>query len=567
MSYESLDAFRAFCGEVTMPLEQCPICSKIPARCTRSSEANDGLAPIFHDDTVPEIEKLAVLFDGLPVSASAHGSVLQCATCRRLYFKEFSVAGESSYWSWERCDASVLFDQQWCVERRLPGRGDVRTFPLSLFPNHVVVKLGTGWGALDAANRLVMLDSHAAVVGLIDDDPPRVSHDLAIATQYAILVDEIVSSGERAVGDPEWTYWRQSFTPEELQLIDEARAADRPEYQPGAQRDGDRVIVRTWVVSGSTLLCRTVTVQTNGHCIRESTVIAPVVDEPFFSSLTAFRAHCPKPAMPLEQCTICSNIPETCFYTTGEENNESTTTAEVQQLVEFIGTGGKIYGEVLRCPQCSRLYFHDSQHYGNTIYYGNAAHYQWDRLDVDTLFTHACVNRRLPDGLVEFVSSDRLFSHHALVRIAKAWHALDGDNRLLALDGHDAITMLVDRDPPRVTADPELAKKYARFVDAIENPSDEEATIFQYIRWKESLTLEEQQQVADARAATGLGKDLPPERFVEMPCVAEPDGDRVVVRWWVTSRKRLICRVITVHPNGHFVREDAVIAENLPLRD
>ena len=50
-----------------------------------------------------------------------------------------------------------------------------------------------------------------------------------------------------------------------------------------------------------------------------------------------------------------------------------------------------------------------------------------------------------------------------------------------------------------------------------------------------------------------------------MSPVATREGDTVVVRSWVTSNRRLIHRIITVQPTGHYVREDAVIVEDLPI--
>ncbi len=73
---------------------------------------------------------------------------------------------------------------------------------------------------------------------------------------------------------------------------------------------------------------------------------------------------------------------------------------------------------------------------------------------------------------------------------------------------------------------------------------------------------DEQDQIEAALEATGLAAS----GGVDMPCVATREGDRVIVRSWVMSRRRLIHRLITVQPDGHYLREDAVIAENLPIR-
>lgn len=40
--FESLDAFRAHCGEPTMSLDRCPICSNSPTNTSRHVEDHDG---------------------------------------------------------------------------------------------------------------------------------------------------------------------------------------------------------------------------------------------------------------------------------------------------------------------------------------------------------------------------------------------------------------------------------------------------------------------------------------------------------------------------------------------
>jgi hypothetical protein len=73
-SFESIDRFRAHCGEPTMPLERCPICTAIPERCYRDRDRGDDTAPAV-------VDRLAMLVDGPPGTA-----LLRCPDCHRLYY-------------------------------------------------------------------------------------------------------------------------------------------------------------------------------------------------------------------------------------------------------------------------------------------------------------------------------------------------------------------------------------------------------------------------------------------------------------------------------------------------
>ena len=273
-----------------------------------------------------------------------------------------------------------------------------------------------------------------------------------------------------------------------------------------------------------------------------------------FESLDAFRRHCGEPTMPLERCPICNKIPARC-------RDEEAAPPELSKLEHFIGE------DVQRCPTCHRLYFYESIPLGNDIYTGNDRTWGFDRCDVDVLFDLKwCVQQRLPGVNVSWVYSEQFFPNHVLVSFGgNDWGALDRNNQLVILDSHEAIAKLIDCDPPRVTGDVELAKRYAIFIDERENPGDRRPGYWNYI-WPDEPTPAEQQLIDDVRAASGIGTGIEPRVLVELPSVVERDGDRVIVRSWVTSKKRLIFRVITVQPDGHCMREDAVIAENLPMR-
>ena len=70
----------------------------------------------------------------------------------------------------------------------------------------------------------------------------------------------------------------------------------------------------------------------------------------------------------------------------------------------------------------------------------------------------------------------------------------------------------------------------------------------------------------EVKGVIRLTKGFVADASEKMPRVAERAGDRVIVRLWITSKRRLIHRSITLYPDGHHDREDTVIAEDLPIR-
>lgn len=268
-----------------------------------------------------------------------------------------------------------------------------------------------------------------------------------------------------------------------------------------------------------------------------------------FTSLDAFRAHGGTPAMPLELCPICSRIPAACRRDLEDGVVVDDRPPEMLRLERFVHGGSG--GEILRCPTCHRLYLHT--HWTGAP---DDAHSSWRRYDVDQLFNvEWCVARRVPHHHVAVVL-DELFPAHAIVWFegAQGWSALDGANRLTALDGAATLATLIERDPPRVTGDLDLARRYAALVDAIEHPADRRHDAFDEIVWRSRLSSEDQRRIEDARAASHVG-----------PAVAERAGEHVTVRFWVTSGRCLIWRTLTVLPGGHYQRDDRVVADDLPV--
>jgi hypothetical protein len=116
--FESLDAFRAYCGDPTLPLEDCPICSKLPDTCSR--EAVDCE---LRDDRPPEMLRLEPLVTGDPPLADfdRKGAISRCPTCHRLYFEDVEYVAPTfyfdSYRTWTRYDVDTLFNVAWCGNR------------------------------------------------------------------------------------------------------------------------------------------------------------------------------------------------------------------------------------------------------------------------------------------------------------------------------------------------------------------------------------------------------------------------------------------------------------------
>jgi hypothetical protein len=276
--------------------------------------------------------------------------------------------------------------------------------------------------------------------------------------------------------------------------------------------------------------------------------------EPYFASLDAFRAHCGEPTMPLDQCPICSKIPDRAYrFEKGGDVETDSVPPEIKQLVQIVGEYSRA-GVVLQCPTCRRIYLHKYDY--EFIYGGSEDTDSYERLDIEDAFrSEWMVRQRLDNNTINWVIDQNYFAHNAIVRFndASGWFAVDENNQRHELT-RDTLTRLIERERPTGLDKLDRARHYAHVIDDIVNPRDH--TLYGSIDWKKELTEEEQHQVADVEAASG--RISGPE--------AEHVGDHIVVRKWVTSEKRLICRVITIERSGAFTIEDAVIAENLPIR-
>jgi hypothetical protein len=298
----------------------------------------------------------------------------------------------------------------------------------------------------------------------------------------------------------------------------------------------------------------------------------PAPDLAIFRSLEAFRGHCGEPSLPVERCRICSAIPDRCYRQSvsslvsdydvdyGGEGYTNTVPPQVSEL-EMLVNGPKLgsyEGEaLLRCPTCHRLYHGKSEmeHVGARTY--STTSYQ--RVEVDTIYRSAwCVGWRLSDRDIAAVHPKSFLPRHALVRFPESptWFLFDDQNQLAELAALDSESLqrAIRSDPPVGLDDPARAISYAGFLAELEDPDVAVIDSIDKIRWRDPAAPGDREQIEAARSASR----------VEAPA-AERIDDHVVVRLWVVSRKRLILRVVTVQRSGTFLREDAVIAENLPV--
>ena len=119
--------------------------------------------------------------------------------------------------------------------------------------------------------------------------------------------------------------------PWEQQRVAQARVASRVEPAT-AELVGEHVRVRFWITREHRLICRVINVRADGQYVREDIVTGEWLAiakkrKPFFASLDAFRAHCGEPTMPLDQCPICSKLPERCSKEDDDERPEIELTA------------------------------------------------------------------------------------------------------------------------------------------------------------------------------------------------------------------------------------------------
>jgi len=124
--FASLDAFRAHCGEPSMPIDKCLRCSAIPERCSRQSVSSlvsdfdvDYGDEGYSSDVPDQVSELEMLVNGPQVDSYQGEALLRCPTCRRLYYgkseNEYIGARTYSTTSYERVDVEAIYRSEWCA--------------------------------------------------------------------------------------------------------------------------------------------------------------------------------------------------------------------------------------------------------------------------------------------------------------------------------------------------------------------------------------------------------------------------------------------------------------------
>ena len=271
-------------------------------------------------------------------------------------------------------------------------------------------------------------------------------------------------------------------------------------------------------------------------------------------TFAAYRAAC-EPTLPLEACAICTKIPTYCMrFEKGGDLESDNIPPEAAQLVTLLGHVQGCRGEIKRCPTCHRMYWYDSEY--EFLVGGSEDTWQYERKELDELFrSEWFIRYRLVPQDVRDTEPQLFFRQHSLARLEAGWIALHDEGATMPIASLADIARLAAIDPPADLDQPERAMKYAAIVDRVTSSEHfSVVTWFGGIDWRYTLTDDERAQIEDLRAASRVDKEQ-----------AEKLADRVVITCWVVSQRRLICRVLSVFPNGEVRREDAVIGENLPI--
>ncbi len=294
----TLSALRTACGEPTMSLEACPICSRIPAHCSRFEKGGD----VQHDDIPPEVSRLEGWIGAIP---HRRGEIQRCPTCHRLYWYEseyeFIYGGSEDTYTYRRLSVDQLFHDEWFVELRVGGADLARAIRAALpdlpdqppklgriarqefFTRHDVVEVEVGdeavWVALADEGQSVLTGDLDALARIAAVAPPKGLDQPARAAAYAELADEITSPDRygflRVVSFADIP-WRAQLTDEERAYIEDLRRASAVK-PPQVERVAGGVAVRCWVVAHRKLICRVLTVSPSGALQREDAVIGEMI--------------------------------------------------------------------------------------------------------------------------------------------------------------------------------------------------------------------------------------------------------------------------------------------------
>jgi hypothetical protein len=270
------------------------------------------------------------------------------------------------------------------------------------------------------------------------------------------------------------------------------------------------------------------------------------------TTLAALREYCGEPRMPLDDCAICKPIPKYCYrFEKGGDVEHDDTPATVAQLVSFMPAIRAMRGEVLCCPTCLRIYFHEYEY--EFLVGGSEDTYSYNRLDPEELFHSEWYVRQRISAEHHF-EQQRYFKHHSFVRIDGTYYALDNDgNQIKLTGGLAAFNALVASDPPDFAKRPEAYLKLADRMTSDWPYGLMTITDFDDIPWRKPLTDEDRRLIEDLRGASRVDR----ERI-------EKDGDRVVWSRWIVAHQKLVYRFVTLMPSGELKREDAVVGDGIP---
>lgn len=259
------------------------------------------------------------------------------------------------------------------------------------------------------------------------------------------------------------------------------------------------------------------------------------------------------PLKAIEACSICSKIPTYCSrFEKGGELVADDIPDEVKRLEAFLGPLPHYRGDVMRCPECHRPYYYESEY--EFLVGGSEDTWSYRRYEPEELFRDSWFIRyRIGEGL-DIGSWLKAFPHHAIARMRDGtWFALHDEGERTPLASSADLRAL----GPSGLNEEDTARGYLGLVERIDNlPANYGVRNFNHIQWKWTLTDDEKRQIEDLRGASRV-RDEEVERV----------ADRVLVKRWFVDKpgRRLVYRIINIFPDGTIQNEDAVIGEDLPL--
>ncbi len=212
-------------------------------------------------------------------------------------------------------------------------------------------------------------------------------------------------------------------------------------------------------------------------------------------------------------------------------------------------------GDYSRCGTCRRLYLYEHEY--EYLVTGSEDTTSFTRKDFEEVFRgDFFIRYRLGPETVETTWPQTVFPQHSIAVLKdEKWIALHDEGAITPLDPAAGLAALIAIDPPVGLDDRAIATQYLFLVERMRNTQHGYGVSnFNHIRWKWMLTDEEKAEIENLRAISRVERE-----------VVEELDDRVQFTRWTVLDRKLICRVVSVFPNGDITYEDAVIGENLPV--